>query len=84
MWTAEACGESQFFHRISVLSALTPHRSRCQGPFLCSSDTGQRFLQKKNQTLHITNCHPPKHDVTCSKETSNIYVMFGLQFNKQR
>lgn len=60
-WTSAAYGELQFFHLISLLWALTLHRSQCQGPFLCSSDTGQHFLKKKKKTKNKPNptCHCP-------------------------
>lgn len=54
MQISAAYGESRFFRLTSVLWAPTLHQSQCQGPFLCSSDIGQHFLQEK-QTLHVTN-----------------------------
>lgn len=64
MWISMAYGESQFFHLTSVLWAPTLHQNQCQGPFPCSFDTGQHFLQENKAYVSLIVLN---HYVTCSK-----------------
>lgn len=65
-WISAAYGESRFFRLTSVLWAPTLHQSQCQGPFLCSFDTGQHFLQENKSYMSLM----APHQALCSKQTS--------------
>ena len=55
MWIAAAYAEPRFFRPTSALWARTLHPSQCPGPFLCSSGTGQHFLQEKQTLMSVTD-----------------------------
>lgn len=64
-----AYGESQFSPLASVLWALILHQSRCQGPFLCSFDTGLHFLQENKSVKSLV---APKE--LCHLLSTKVYI----------